>query len=164
MFAECVRVCPPEHWDDPVAKYPFWQVVYHTLYCTETYLTADEETYVSIVEDRVSRRAQGEDVPDFQPEGMKELEEEYPSRRFSQEEMVAYVDHCMALIGDVFRPGGNDTPLDGPSGFPWVGVPRFELHIYNIRHIQHHTGQLAALLRRIGIPTHWVKAGRPDAG
>jgi hypothetical protein len=38
--------------------------------------------------------------------------------------------------------------LAGESGFPWIPFPRLELHIYNIRHIQHHAGQLGAFLRR----------------
>ena len=31
----------------------------------------------------------------------------------------------------------------------WLPFSRLELHLYNLRHIQHHTGQLSAYLRRV---------------
>jgi uncharacterized damage-inducible protein DinB len=50
--------------------------------------------------------------------------------------------------------------LEGPSEFPWLPMSRAELHLYNIRHIQHHTGQLGAFLRRNGVDAgRWVKRG-----
>jgi hypothetical protein len=35
-------------------------------------------------------------------------------------------------------------PLDfnAPSGFGWIPLNKLELQLYNIRHIQHHTGEL----------------------
>jgi hypothetical protein len=39
--------------------------------------------------------------------------------------------------------------FQGPSGFPYRPSTRGELHLYNLRHIQHHTGQLSAYLRRV---------------
>lgn len=39
-----------------------------------------------------------------------------------------------------------------------VTAARGELHLYNLRHVQHHTGQLSAYLRRIGQVPRWVDA------
>jgi hypothetical protein len=39
--------------------------------------------------------------------------------------------------------------LDAASGFDWLPFNRFELHLYNMRHLQHHTGQLTERLRTI---------------
>lgn len=50
--------------------------------------------------------------------------------------------------------------LEAPSGFSWLPFNKLELQFYNIRHLQHHTGQLADRLRtaiNVGVP--WV---RPD--
>ena len=47
--------------------------------------------------------------------------------------------------------------LARPSGFHWRECSRAELHVYNIRHIQHHAAQLSLRLRldaNIDIP--WV--------
>jgi hypothetical protein len=37
--------------------------------------------------------------------------------------------------------------LERESGFRWLPFSRSELHVYNIRHVQHHTGQLSAYVR-----------------
>jgi hypothetical protein len=48
-------------------------------------------------------------------------------------------------------------PLDAPSGFDWLPLCKLELHIYNIRHVQHHAAQLSARLReRAGVTIDWV--------
>ena len=54
----------------------------------------------------------------------------------------------------------TEGSLGGPSGFARRAFSRLEMHLYNLRHIQHHTGQLSAFLRRAGVDTRWVGAGR----
>jgi uncharacterized damage-inducible protein DinB len=51
--------------------------------------------------------------------------------------------------------------LWGPSGFPGRPATRAELHVYNIRHVMHHAGQLSAFLRRVdaSIDPRWVGSG-----
>ncbi len=47
--------------------------------------------------------------------------------------------------------------LVGPSGFRRRNCSRAELHVYNIRHIQHHAAQLILRLRLdAGIAIPWV--------
>jgi hypothetical protein len=158
MLEECVRACPDTQWDERIAKYPFWMVAYHTLCFVDCYLARSNESFTRIVEDRVARRERGEPVADFHPKGMQELEEEYPSRRFSRDELLAYLEHCRGVCRRVLVKG-EDEPLDGPSGFSWLAFSRLEAHVYNIRHVQHHTGQLGAFLRRAGVELRWVKSG-----
>ena len=46
-----------------------------------------------------------------------------------------------------------------PSGFSWLRFGKTELQLYNIRHIQHHAGQLTDRLRTAaGIGVRWVAA------
>lgn len=60
-----------------------------------------------------------------------------------------------------------ETPdsLAAPSGFSWRPFSRGELHLYNLRHIQHHTGALSAYLRRVDASLKdrktlsWVRMG-----
>ena len=60
-----------------------------------------------------------------------------------------------------------DTPesLQGESGFSWLPFSRGEVHLYNLRHIQHHTGAMSAYVRRVGVgredtlDLRWVKTG-----
>jgi hypothetical protein len=50
--------------------------------------------------------------------------------------------------------------LAAPSGFHWLPFNKMELQFYNIRHRQHHTGQLADRLRtKTNVGLAWV---RPD--
>jgi uncharacterized damage-inducible protein DinB len=96
--------------------------------------------------------------PDLHPKGMQEYEEEYPSRRFERAELLRYVENCRAKIRTELT-ADDEASLAAPSGFPWLPFTRLELHLYNLRHLAHHTGQLQAFLRRAGVETGWVKMG-----
>ena len=141
MLKECISKCPPEHWDGKIAKYTFWQVAYHTLCFVDLYLSPTE--------------AQFQTSPVFHPKGMAELDDEYPSRRFTQAELINYIHVCHEkLVASL----AAETPqsLEGPTGHSRRDFPRAELYLYNMRHVQHHTGQLSAYLRRAGVDTRWV--------
>src|SRR5204862_57748 len=65
---------------------------------------------------------------------------------------LEFLDHChqkmLAVIG-----AETQASLEGGSGFPSIfkryPLSRAELHLYNIRHLQHHTAQLSLHLRRL---------------
>lgn len=151
MLAACIERCPDEQWDSPIAKYPFWHVAYHTLCFVDCYLSPSDEAF--------------ETRPEFHPAGRAELEAEYPSRRMTRGELLKYAEFCREKVRRVLGegPGGEtEGSLSSASGFPWLAFNRLELHMYNMRHIQHHAGQLSAFLRRLGVETRWVKAGTPS--
>lgn len=66
---------------------------------------------------------------------------------YTKEEMVTYaesiLDNCLPLI--------QDNAMQEPSGYEWLPMNAFEKHIYNIRHLRHHIGQLVEKLHAIGI-------------
>ena len=146
MFSDCVAKCPDAQWDAKVAKYPFWQVAYHTLCFVDLYLSPDEATFPF--------RA------DLHPAGTREYDDEYPSRRFARGEIERYIAICRnkarGMIG-----AETEASLAGPSGFPGRPKTRLELHLYNLRHLMHHTGQLGAFLRRVdpAIDPRWIGSG-----
>lgn len=133
MLNECLTRCPTRHWDGIVGKYPFWQVAYHTLCFVDLYLSPDKAAF---------------EFRDVHPCGWKEFDEEYPSRRFEQSELIAYLQICRSKAVSTIA-GETAESLEGPSGFSWKPFSRGELHVMNIRHIQHHAGQLSAYLRRV---------------
>ncbi len=151
MLEQCINQCPDGHWDDVIAKYPFWHVVYHTLCFVDCYLSPSNDAFVALVESRAAQPFNP------QPLGMAELNEEFPSRRFSRAEMIQYAAYCRGKMDRVLT-SETDADLNGPSGFDWLKFSRGELHLYNVRHVQHHTGQLSAALRRAGVETRWVKS------
>lgn len=144
MLRGCVEACPEEHWDTTVAKYPIWQVVHHTLCFVDLYLAPDETGW------KPDERPDG-----MQPLGWKELDEEYPSRRFTREELLGYLDRCQELVRSTIL-NESDQTLAGPSGHKHLTFSRHELHLYNMRHVQHHAGAIAAVLRKLNIETPWV--------
>ncbi len=146
MLNDCVEKCPPAQWDGIVAKYPFWQVAYHTLCFVDMYLSPDEASFTP--------RA------DFHPAGMREFDDEFPSRRFTQREVLAYLAVCRQKARETLAAETAET-LQGPSGFPARPATRGEMHVYNIRHVMHHVGQLGAFLRRAdpSLNPRWIGSG-----
>ncbi|HEV2282495.1 MAG TPA: DinB family protein [bacterium] len=132
MLNEAMERCPEQRWDGKIAKYPFWHVAYHTLCFVDLYLSPSEEAF---------------EPRDLHPRGLEEFDAEFPSRRFGQRELIAYTAICRQKAADTLAFETFET-LQRGSGFPWLPFTRGELHIYNIRHIQHHAGQLGAFLRR----------------
>jgi hypothetical protein len=65
----------------------------------------------------------------------------------------AYLELCRAEVE-------KQVPLlrlEEGSGFSWLPFNKLELQFYNIRHLQHHTGQLIERLRTVaGIGVGWV--------
>jgi hypothetical protein len=78
----------------------------------------------------------------------------------TKEESLSYVPICRQKLLETFAAETSES-LQGSSGFHWLPFSRGELHLYNLRHVQHHTGQLSAYLRRIVHDNErwWVKAG-----
>jgi hypothetical protein len=129
MLDDCVRRCRDEHWDGAVAKYPFWQVAYHALCFADLYLSPSEQAFTFRAE--------------LHPQGQREFDEEYPSRRFARDELVAYVAICRGKAIETIAAETSET-LSSPSASLGLKFSRLELHLYNLRHLQHHVGQLGA--------------------
>ena len=147
MLDDCLRKCPPENWADKIASYPFWQVAYHTLCFADLYLSPDEATF---------------EFRPIHPKGWDEFNEEFPSRRFEKNELIEYLAEIRRKSTERFS-GETMHTLESASGFARLKFTRGELHVYNIRHIQHHTGQLSAFLRKMNVDARWIGAGWKSA-
>ena len=71
-------------------------------------------------------------------------------------QILEYWQVCDALVDAAV--GGLDlTAAD--CGFWWYDVPKFEHQLVNLRHLQHHTAQLADRLRRAAdLGVDWVSS------
>jgi DinB superfamily len=148
MLQEAIESCPPGLWADDGAVNPFWRVAYHALFYTDFYLQPSEHGFVPWEGHRPGLQRFGTDPP---PDA--------PRPPYSIEELAGY---CRRL-GD-----GIDAAVDGldldaaESGFSWYPMSKLEHQLVNIRHLQHHAGQLADRLRRTGgRGVDWV-GGRDD--
>lgn len=133
MFRNAVGALPAARWDDPADRNATWRIAYHALFFTQLYLSGSEEAFDPwIAEDPATF-----DEPFELPAGT-------PARPVEQ--MLAYADAIEAMLPSLVPV----IAYDGPSGFSWISISRFEHHIYNIRHLQHHTGQIAERARASG--------------
>jgi hypothetical protein len=137
MLRDAIASCPAEHWETKVANDPARFVAFHTLYWTDIYLTRRESEFEShefVME--------GRGLPFGQP---------FPEGKLppglSQVRSLEYADFCIKKAREALR-RESESDLAGESGF-WQKISRAEMHIYNIRHIQHHTGALSAHIRRL---------------
>lgn len=140
MLRVCLEQADEAAWQAPVGTRPFWHVAYHALYITDFYLSPDEKTFRP-----PSFHREDYDVLGSQP--WAPHRKVVADRPYDKDTLKTYVDACRAKA-KLTMDGETETSLDGASGFSWLKFSRLELHLYNIRHLQHHTGQLGACLRR----------------
>ncbi len=139
MLEQAVHKCPPEMWDDAQDKNRFWHVCYHVLYYTHLYLQPSLESFHRWPKHREKTSRLDPQEEALQPYTPKEVQE--------------YLDFCRMQVNL------NVPQLDlaAASGFNWLPFDKLELMLYNIRHIQQHTGELMERLgARAGIDVDWV--------
>ncbi len=140
MLSACVTRCPDSVWNSRVASYTFCQVVFHALFFTDLYLGPDEESFRRQPFHLHHAPFFADYDADYEP-----FEDREP-RLYGQSSLLTYLEFCRRKVAEVMARETEDT-LTGPSGFSYRKFSRAELHVYNIRHIQHHSAQLSLRLR-----------------
>jgi hypothetical protein len=153
MLDSCVDHCPDSAWDAPVVNLKFCQVAFHVLFFTDFYLEATEET----IRDQDFHRANLDAFRDYE-----ELEDRKQQHRYERPFIEDYVQHCRAKSGRVVTSESQQS-LTNRCGFTRRDCSRAELHVLNIRHIQHHTAQLSLKLKiETGKGVDWAGSGWRD--
>jgi DinB family protein len=148
MLGQCIEACPPEHWEGTIANATFRWVAYHALFFTDLYLSPSEFAF---------------ELRDLHQRGGDEREPA-ATPGLAKDDAITYVSICRQKIYESLAAETEDS-LAGPSGFSWYKITRGEMHLVNIRHIQHHTGQLSAYLRRVDEQfkdpktLRWIRSG-----
>ncbi|WAH36104.1 DinB family protein [Alicyclobacillus dauci] len=140
MLENAVLACPEGVWSASSEKprwkerdvAGFWYVVYHTLFWLDRYLTNPPTDFIP--------RAPFT-LDELDPAGI------LPERVYSKDEMLQYLQECREKCHDTIM-SLNDEDVREPCGLDWLPVTRAELLLYNLRHVQHHVGQLNLLLRQ----------------
>lgn len=144
MLGRAIEACPPERWGGADDWHAFWYLASHTLWWTDYYLAGD---------------AAGFRPPP--PFGMEEADPDgkLPPRVYAPAELLAYLAQVRARLETVLAEL-NEERAAMPCGYPRKDFSTYELHLYNLRHVQHHVGQLQLLLRQAGVtPPRWVGRG-----
>ena len=140
MLRDAIQSCPTSLWIDASYVNPFWHVAYHALFYTDFYLQPSEAAFVPWEHHRPGYNRFGPD----------------PVPPFSVDELLEYCGRCEGMV---------DTAVDrldlsaAESGFPWYKMSKLEHQLVNLRHLQHHTAQLAERIRQAtGHGVRWVGA------
>lgn len=153
MLKETIERCPDALWDDPRHTNRTWQIAYHALFFARYYGGRDE---------RFDDFWPGHRRDCQNPDGLggPHTESSLPvlPEPYTKAEVLAAWAHCDAGVDAAV----DALDLAAPQcGFPWYPIPKLEHQLVNLRHIQHHAGQISERLRRevdIGVP--WVGARR----
>jgi hypothetical protein len=146
----CIDICPEAGWNGPVVNYKFCQAVFHTLFYADYYLGVTDEDFRK----EPFHRENAHVFRDYE-----ELEPRPPVLLYEKPWIKTYLQYCRQRCHDVV---GAETAesLMAKTKFPRKDFSRAELHVYNIRHIQHHAAQLIMRLRldfQSDVP--WFRSG-----
>ena len=138
MLRDAIEQCPDAEWLSRDHKNAFWQVAYHVLFFAHLYLQQNETTFV------LWSQHHGDD------DGTRGE----PYSKAQVLEYWSFVDHAVDGAVDLLD-------LESPeSGFSWYTMSKLEHQLVNIRHVQHHSAQLADRLRSAAdIGIKWVGSG-----
>jgi len=141
MLDNAIRACPDDVWCEH-SKRPewpandvvgFWYVAYHTLFYLDFDLSDSMEDF-------------GPPKPfnrdEFDPAGL------LPNAPYSKEELQYSLDHCRRKCDAFFNTLTEEKARQQCRTRPGLKLTVAERLLRNIRHVQHHTGQLNLILRQ----------------
>lgn len=153
MHRSAIEECPDSLWADETPRNRFWNLSYHALFYTHLYASESEELFEPWEKARPNCHYMGR-LP-YPPHTAFELGPPY-----TQDHMLEYV----ALVEQSLLHSLPKEDLSAASGFEWIPFDRLELHLYNLRHLQHHTGQLIDRLSSVTeAGVQWVGRVLPAA-
>jgi hypothetical protein len=142
MLENAIIACSQDLWGDRSQRPEFWYVTFHTLFFLDLYLSDSDK---------------GFEPP--APFTLDEMDERglLPDRVYTKEELRTYLEHgrkkCRATIAAMTEERANQR-----CGFDWLDISVAGMLLYNMRHVQHHAGQLNLILRqKIDSAPRWVR-------
>jgi DinB superfamily len=145
MLGNAIKLCPDKVWGDRTRKPEFWYVAFHTLFWLDLYLSDGVKGFTPPAPYTLD---------ELDPAGL------LPERVYTKEEIQSYLEHgrnkCKKQIAAL-----TDEKANQRGGFKWIEGSVAELHLYNLRHVQHHTGQLNLILRQtINSAPRWISRAK----
>lgn len=138
MLENAIVACPDQVWASEDWQFDFWYNAFHTIFWLDFYSAGSRESF---------KPTEPFGVTDLDPSGL------LPERVFTRAELLTYLElakqKCKQRIRQleptrIFKVGSQD-------------FTHLELLLYNLRHVQHHVGQLDQLLRqRTDDAPRWV--------
>ena len=153
MLRQVIEKVPAEQWNSTEYNNPNWQLAYHALWGVKFYLGAAPESYIPWENAIEGAESLGGDQEWENPEVGTVVEGVH-----TKDELLLFIDELEEGLPKAI----DALPLHNNSGFEWYPYSRLELHINNIRHLQHHTAQIIERLKAKGIKGFpWAIDGNP---
>ncbi len=142
--------CPEAEWNQSHGDAPFSQVVFHTLFYCDFYLSESESGFRNQPFHKDNLAFFGD---------YEEQEDKLPVRLYDRESLVRYLDYCKKKVKIVLDALSQDQ-LGEAAVMRRSIFSRMELFIYLTRHIQHHAAQLGLRVQLLtGKEMKWVSKG-----
>ncbi|MDR6764047.1 hypothetical protein J2Y38_004276 [Flavobacterium sp. 2755] len=137
MLESSILVCPESFWN----KKDFWYSVYHTIFWLDYYSSVDIANFSPPKPFSLS---------ELDPKGI------LPERIYLKEELLEYLEHSRKKVFFLIE-GLNEETSKERFITKKKNYNRIEMILYNMRHVQHHVGQLNLLLRQnVDTAGKWV--------
>ena len=143
MLKGIIRICPESYLH---ANKKIYYQVYHCLIFLDYYLTIPPKNFSPALPYTL---VSPENIP------VDAVDDILPVRLYSRDELLSYVDFCRKkcsqLLADLTEEQMQQRWIDEPDELAASSVMNFsvyEILLYNMRHVQHHVGQLNLLLRQ----------------
>jgi hypothetical protein len=136
MLHQAIEGCSDALWLDKSYANVSWNIAYHALFYTHLYLSSSEAAFTAWC-------------------GHRNYYHEFGNwpEPYTKTQVLEYLVFCLEMVDRQVEA----IEMDTPSGFGWLPFSRLELHLYNIRHIMLHTGELAERLGAHGaVQVAWV--------
>ena len=155
MLRDAIEQCPDDLWLSKEHANAYWQVAYHAIFFAHLYLFPNHAAFQPWAGHQ--KDVQNEDGLPGPPEEGNSLP--LLPEPYTKAQALRYWQICDDMVDSALDAMNLDDP---ECGFFWYKISKFEHQLVNLRHIQHHTAQLADRLRAArNVGVRWVGA-RPS--
>lgn len=138
-----IKACPEPLWSDQTRYHQFWYWAYHTIFWLDLYMSECES------EEQFRPPA---------PFTLSELDDSglMPDRVYTQAELLDYLTYSRHRCKESIARLSDETACNAVAPMR-PQLTQLELHMYTMRHVQHHAAQLNLVLRQMtDSATGWV--------
>jgi hypothetical protein len=139
MLISTITNCPDDYFE---TNKRFYYIAFHTTLFLDYYLTIPPTEFTPLLS---CNSKPNEDLP------KESIGDMIPDKIYSKEEVINYLkksrEKCKNLIFSITEKTINQRFYEGDESND-MDYPIMEILLYNLRHTQHHTGQLNLLLRQ----------------
>jgi DinB family len=138
MLRQAITQCPDDMWNTETL---FWYKAYHAIFWADYYLSEQPQNFDPLTPFTLSEM----DTIGIMPPTV-----------YTKTALLVYINHCKQKAEKLIA-GLTETTMQMRFKNEYRDYSRYEIVLYNMRHIQHHTGQLYLLLRQANVGNmQWV--------